>query len=179
VALDPFLATWSADVYRHIPAGAGFDVLGLRWAGSTPDNRWNTAEEPTLYVAGDHGVMVGEFARHLHTRWSPALGSQTSVRQIYRLHVEIERMLDLRDPRVLDALSVENAPQCFLDKRIAQVVARYLRLVTRTQGIIVPSMVFLDDLDRWTGVLFLEKLPGDPRAFVTAVEDAGGFRLDT
>ena len=88
-------------------------------------------------------------------------------------------MLDLRDPRVLDALSIENAPQCFLDKRIAQVVARYLRLVTRTQGIIVPSMVFLDDLDRWTGVLFLEKLPGDPRAFVTTVEDAGVFRLDT
>lgn len=38
------------------------------------------------------------------------------------------------------------------------------------QAIRVPSMGFLDQLDHWCLVVFLEKLPADPRAWIQGVE---------
>jgi hypothetical protein len=43
---------------------------------------------------------------------------------------------------------------------------------------LVPSVAFLDDPERWVAMLFLEKLPPDPRQFITAVEALGTFHLD-
>lgn len=169
---------WSGDAYRHIPGGSTVDVLDFRFAGQISTNRWNVAGEPTLYLAGDLGVTIAEFARHYQERRSLAVGHEGELRQIYRLHVQIDRALDLRDPAVLASLSIDAAPYCFLDPELARATARHLRSATHTQGILVPSMAFLDAPDRWVAVLFLEKLPRDPRQFITAIEPATTFRID-
>jgi hypothetical protein len=85
VPLDEFLRPWSGVAYRHIPAGSSFDVLDFRFAGRGHDNRWNDPGDRTLYLAGDHGVIVAEFARHLRLDRGNDARIVTQVRQIYRL----------------------------------------------------------------------------------------------
>jgi RES domain-containing protein len=178
VALAGFLGPWSASAYRHVPAGVSIDLLDLRFAGQSPDNRWNVPGEPTLYLASDPAVVLAEFARHYQHDTSPITAPQTVARQIFRLEVGIARMLDLREPSILAALSLRDAPQCFLDKQVGRAVGQHVRTSTPAQAIVVPSMAFLDSPARWVAVLFLEKLPSDPRQFITAIEAAGTFHLD-
>jgi hypothetical protein len=71
-----------------------------------------------------------------------------------------------------------NPPICFLDKSIARVTASYLRQATAAQGIIVPSMAFLDDLSRWSCLLFLEKLPTNPAQYIRRAQPERILRLD-
>jgi RES domain-containing protein len=171
-------AAWSGDAYRHIPGGSPIDILDFRLAGRVGNNRWNVAGEPTLYLASDLGVTIAEFARHYQERRSPAVGREGVIRQIYRLRVEIERALDLRDPAVLASLAIRDAPHCFLDAPLARATAHELCSATLVQAILVPSMAFLDAPDRWIAVLFLEELPPDPRQFITRVQQVRTFRID-
>jgi RES domain-containing protein len=171
-------SAWSSDAYRHIPGGSTVDVLDFRVAGQIGDNRWNVAGERTLYVASDRAVTIAEFARHYRERRSPATRREAVSRQVFRLRVELQQVLDLRNPQILASLSIAEAPYCFLDPVIARATARHIRSATTTQAIIVPSMAFLDAPDRWVAVLFLEKLPQDPRQFITAVEPVGTFHLE-
>jgi RES domain-containing protein len=178
VAVDPLLTPWSGDAYRHVPAGLDVDVLDFRYAGQAGDNRWNVAGEPTLYLASDRGVVIAEFARHLSVNIVHGIEQRATVRQIYRLRIAVAHLLDLRDHRVLDALSIDNAPHCFLDPQLGRGTARAVRSTTAAQAMLVPSVAFLDDPERWVAMLFLEKLPPDPRQFIRAVEALGTFHLD-
>jgi RES domain-containing protein len=178
VADETVSTAWSGDAYRHVPGESTIDILDFQFAGQVGNNRWNVVGEPTLYLASDLGVAIAEFARHYREQRSTAVGREGVVRQVYRLRVEVERALDLRDPTVLASLSIGNAPHCFLDQQIARATAHHLRSATTTQAILVPSMAFLDAPDRWVAVLFLEKLPQNSRRFITAVESARTFRID-
>lgn len=86
-------------------------------------------------------------------------------------------MLDLTRPEVSEALSLPSDPTCFLAIDYARATAHYIRITTRAQGLLVPSMCFLDDVSRWCMVLFLEKLSPDPRDYVKAVDDWGELHL--
>lgn len=167
---------WSGTAFRHLLAGARYDLLDFRYAGRAADNRWNAAGEPTLYLAGDVGVAIAEFARHLAVDRAPALASVAAARTVYRLAVRVERLLDLREPAAWAALSLENAPFCFADKSVARATAQFLRRTTAAQGLLVPSVAFLDDLDRWVLALFLEKLPAESATFIPAVAVEGPLR---
>jgi len=107
-----------------------------------------------------------------------ALARARNARQVYRLDLRLERLLDLRDSRVLMELALDGAPACFLDKPTARRAAQHVRLASAAQGILVPSMAFLDEPTRWALVLFLDKLPADPRAYITAVAAEGAFLVD-
>lgn len=178
MGVNDLLAPWSGAAYRHVPADDAYNVLDFETAGLAADNRWNFLGERTLYVASDRAVAIAEFARHYRERSVSTVARQSDVRRIFRLHLQVEHLLDLRDPHVLELLSIGEPPYRLLERRVARAVAHYLRFVTAAQAILVPSAAFLDDLTRWVAVLFLDKLPADPRAFVTAVEAAGTFRLD-
>ncbi len=171
--LEPYLRPWTGAAFRHIPAGAQFDVLDFRYAGRGGENRWNEAGEPTLYLAGDIGVAIAEFGRHFEVNRTPALASTTIERMVYRLDLTVDAVLDLRRSEVCAALSLANAPACFLDIASARATARFVRTTTVAQGIVVPSAAFIDQLDRWCLVLFLEKLPADPSAFISRVSQEG------
>ena len=108
---------------------------------------------------------------------SPALAAKAYRRQVYRFQVGLDCVLDLRLSEVWSALSLTDVPDCFKDKAIARAIAQFVRKTTTTQAIIVPSMAFLDDLDRWCLVLFLEKLSSDPYTFLPSVERDGYFQI--
>lgn len=168
-SLAAHLHPWAGPAYRHIPDGA-YNVLDFRFAGLGQDNRWNRAGEPTLYLAGDRGVAIAEFSRHYAEVRVPRLALHTQRRQLYRLEVRLEQVLDLRQPEVRRALALPDSLTVFLNREIARAAADLIRAATATQAILVPSIAFLDQVDRWVLALFLEKLPADPSAFIAGSE---------
>jgi RES domain-containing protein len=177
VTLEALIQAWSGVAVRHIPAGSRYDVLDLRFAGRGVANRWNYPGDPTLYLACDRAVALAEFARHLALERSPALQTRVVARAVFRLHLAVDALLDLRQAQVQHALSLTDAPRCFLDRDLARATAQFLRKSTRGQALLVPSIALLDAPDRWNLVLFLEKLPDDPRQFISSVEREGAFTL--
>lgn len=173
MALDALLRPWRGGAFRHIPAGSPYGVLDLRFAGRGAENRWNEPGHPTLYLAGDEGVLIAEWGRHFATNRSPALQRATIGRAVFALDLEIDRALDLRDPAACAALSIGNAPYAFTDVAVARATAHFVRATTAAQALVVPSMAFLDDPARWCLVLFLDKLPADLADVVTGVTPRG------
>lgn len=176
--LEPFLRAWAGQAIRHIPAGSPYGILDFRSAGQSSANRWNHPGQPTLYLASDRAVALAEFARHIQDDRSPELRAGVIERHVFRLDIAVDSLLDLRDPQLHPQLSLQDAPACFLDRAIARAVAEYLRRTTPAQALLVPSMPFLDDLDRWVLVLFLDKLPADREVFIRAVRPEGTFRVE-
>jgi RES domain-containing protein len=172
-----YLRPWDGAGYRHIPAGAGFDVLDARFAARASTNRWNERGDPTLYLAGDRAVALAEFARHLREDFSPALGPVLAERALYRLRLRLRAVLDLRDAEARRTLGLHGDLGQFLAIPYARATATFVRRTSPAEGLLVPSMAFLDDATRWNLVLFLEKLPSDLATFITA-EYAGTFRVE-
>lgn len=172
MGLASLLHPWGGEAFRHIPANSPFDVLDFRFAGRSTGNRWNEPGQPTLYLAGDEGVLITEWGRHFDIDRSRALRTASTDRAVYRLTLTIDRVLDLRDPETWSTLSLSDAPGCFMTIGIARATAQFVRTTTAAQAILVPSIGFLDHLDRWCLVLFLEKLPGAD-AFVSTVTPIG------
>jgi RES domain-containing protein len=176
MTLAGHLKRWSGAALRHLPAGSPYDVLDFRFAGRGADNRWNEPGSPTLYLAGDEGVLIAEWGRHFETHRTAQLQQMTVERSTFSLELSIDHVLDLRDADVCRAMSLDNAPYCFADVEFARATAHFVRGTTEAQALLVPSLGFLDDLERWCLVAFLEKLPPDPRSFVSAVTPRGPLR---
>ena len=170
------LLPWSGAALRHIPAGSPVDVLDFRFAAQSPKNRWNVQGSPTLYLAGDEGVLIAEWGRHFAIRRESDMERVAVERSVFELELTLDHVLDLRSALVCDALSLANAPWCFTDGNLARTTAQFVRSTTAAQGILVPAMAFLDDPSRWCLVVFLEKLPADPAAFISSVGPAGPLR---
>lgn len=171
---DALLSPWSGVGYRHIPKDSEYGPIDFRFAGLARDNRWNHAGEPTFYLAGDLGVAIGEYGRHFRVDRPQELAEQTRERSVYAISVVVDALLDLRDERVHEIFSLRDAPHCFLDKGLCRRIAREVRERSSAQALLVPSMAFLDDTQRWVMALFLEKLPTH---FVASVEHQGTFTL--
>src|SRR5262245_65730527 len=108
------IQSWAGRGCRHIPDSSPYGVLDIRYTARSRENRWNHHGEPTLYLASDHGVLLAEFARHLKSQRTEELGLAMLARRIFDLDLTIEHLLDLRDPGVCAALSLREAPHCFL-----------------------------------------------------------------
>ncbi|MCA9864592.1 MAG: RES family NAD+ phosphorylase [Thermomicrobiales bacterium] len=176
MSLVEHLQPWSGATLRHIPADSPMGVLDFRFAAQSPKNRWNTQGSPTLYLAGDEGVLIAEWGRHFAVRRVPGLEQITVARSVFHLELTLDHVLDLRSAPVCEALSLANAPWCFADLDLARATAQFVRSTTAAQGILVPAMAFLDDPSRWCLVVFLEKLPADPAEFISSVVPAGPLR---
>lgn len=163
-SLAELVVPWAGRAYRHIPADARYDIRDLRFAGRRSDGRWHWRGQPTLYLASDSAVAIGEFARHLAI--DRGGGIVPARRTIYELGVEFDRAIDLRDRTVLRLIGREDAPGCWLDPRIARAVATFFRDSLDVQALLVPSVVLLDDPARYNVVAFLENLPATPRSFL-------------
>jgi RES domain-containing protein len=162
--LAGLIGPWSGTTYRHIPADRGYDVRDLRYAHRRSSGRWHWEGQPTLYLASDAGVAIGEFARHLAVDRTGA--PLPARRTVYEMGVRLSRTVDLRDPAVLRLIGRDDAPECWLDVRIARAVATFFRDSLDVQALLVPSVAYLDDGDRFNVVAFLENLPENPRAFL-------------
>ena len=148
----PLLA-WDRPLYCHAPADDEFDPEALGSAGDESD-RWSAPGERTAYLAADAGVAMAELALH-----HPPGGTAVE-RRIMRIKPRpgaIRALVDLRDAALLRALGAPQEPERYLDRELATFVAAAVRSDERHAGIIVPSMAFLDRLDRPTVVLFAER----------------------
>ena len=163
-SLPDLVRPWAGAAYRHIPAGAGYDVRDLRFAGRRSDGRWHWRGQPTLYLASDSAVAIGEFARHLAVDRGGAV--VPARRTIHELGVRLERTIDLRDAAILRLIGRDDAPGCWLDPRIARAVTTFFRDSLDVHAVLAPSVVHLDDPTRYNIVCFLENLPNTPRSFL-------------
>ncbi len=163
-----FLRPWRGTAIRHVPAGSRYDVLDMRFARLAADNRWNEAGEPTVYLAGDLGVALAEYARHLREDVGFVGTPPVHERAVYEVDVRLAAILDLRDAHVRSAIGLHGGPRRFLDREVARATARFLRRTTSAEGLLVPSVAFLDEPPRWNLVVFLDKLPADVSTFMTA-----------
>jgi RES domain-containing protein len=178
MGLSRHLKRWSGSALRHIPAASPFDVLDFRYAGRGADNRWNEPGSPTLHLAGDESVLIAEWGRHFATHRTTQLRQMTVERGVYALELSLDHVLDLRDNAVWAAMSIADAPSCFADVHVARATANFVRRTTEAQALLVPSMAFLDDLERWCLVIFLERLPADSGRFVSTVTPRGALRWE-
>ncbi len=177
--LRAYISPWLGYAVRHIPdtPDKSYDIYDFRYCSRSNENRWNIAGEPTLYLAKEKDVALAEYARHFQVNRTPGLANKTYRRQVFRFRVELEYVLDLRIPEVWEWLSLENAPDCFKDKTIARSTANFIRNTTLTQALFVPSIAFLDNLEQWCLVLFLEKLVPEIKLFLPSVEADGFFQI--
>jgi RES domain-containing protein len=178
--IQSYIQSWQGAAVRHIPilAAQQYDVYDFSYAGRSAENRWNRQGEPTLYLAKEKNVALAEYARHFQIDRSPQLSKQVQARAVYRFDVRLEQVVNLCQPEVWQELSLANAPDCFKNRDIARACANFIRYTTTATAIFVPSMAFLDDLEQWCLVLFLEKLPSDVREFLPTVRTDGTFRID-
>ena len=108
---------------------------------------------------------------------APTLARYAKRRKVYRFEVRLGHALNLCDAKLWRLFSLEGVPHCFLDKAIARATAEFVRRTTPAEAIFVPSAAFLDQLDKWVLVVFLEKLPGDPRRFLPSALEDGEFTV--
>jgi RES domain-containing protein len=179
MSLQDYIQPWNGYAVRHIPdrPTQPYNIYDFRYCGVSNENRWNVAGEATLYLAKEKDVALAEYARHFQVNRTPALAAKTYRRLVYRFEVKLDAVIDLTKAEVWRELSLPNAPDCFKEKAIARATANFIRNTTIAQAIMVPSVAFLDDLEQWCLVLFLEKLPSNPHEFLPAVSPDGAFEI--
>ncbi|TVQ49898.1 MAG: RES domain-containing protein [Gloeocapsa sp. DLM2.Bin57] len=178
MSLLNYIRPWRGFAVRHIPdSPKPFNIYDFSYCGVSNENRWNIAGEPTLYLAKEKNVALAEYARHFKVDRTPSLATKTYRRLVYRFEVKLDLVLDLTLAEVWQEISLEKAPECFSEKTYARATANFIRNTTIAQAIIVPSLAFLDNLEQWCLVLFLEKLPRDVSEFLPSVEPDGFFQV--
>jgi RES domain-containing protein len=176
LSVSRYIRPFKGFAVRHIPDIDTADVRDFRYCAQSDTNRWNSKGEPTLYLAKDKSVAIGEFARHFKENRSSELADQIHRRQIWKLSVELIKILDLCNLDACRALSLTNAPRCFENIQVARSTASFLRNTLAIEAIFVPSMVFTDDLSKWCLVVFLENLPRDSMQFFPEAKKIGRVR---
>ena len=166
---------YRGSAYCHVPANVEVDLDDLV-GGDDGDERWNRRGQPTLYLAGDVGVAIAEFARHLET--GPHDGSTAPQgRRLLRLDVAIDGLFDLREPEVAGLLDAPSDPSAYMDREVARAVAGRARSMAGCRGLIVPSMAYLDDLSRWNLLAFMDRIPGGVAEIVAGWQEVGRIEL--
>lgn len=132
MGLEDRIVPWTGAAYRHLPETVRkrADVLNFSHAGRASDNRWNAKGQPTLYLANDTGIALAEWSRHFARNTNPLLATVLVRRTLWRLTLTLPRVLDLRDPETWTALSLTDAPHCFLDLTISRAVSDYVRRIS-------------------------------------------------
>jgi hypothetical protein len=93
----------------------------------------------------------------------------------FRLHAV--RLLDLRAAGAAELLGQTSGGSAFLDRQEARRASRTVRETGVCQGLIVPSMAYLDRPERFNVVLFVEHLDVDLESLLTDRETVGEVRL--
>lgn len=158
-----------AAAYCYAPESAGLDIPALAIADEP--ERWSDAGAPAIYLACDPGVLMAEWGRHL--------GSDKGTRAgLWRVQYRLRRGLDLRRRDVRARLGVPEDPSWFLDADGCRDLAATLRYRDGADGLLVPSVAFLDQPQRGNVVLFIDEPADAPRVIDSPVR-IGGCRMIT
>jgi RES domain-containing protein len=161
MALDSLQRAWSGIGLRHVPTGATHGILDATHAARSRRNRWNEAGTPTFCFASDIAVVVAEFARHIQAEL-PDGEPERQARDVWRVPISLGRLIDFRDPATSASIGLSKIDDWIGDIDRTQATARYVRQHADVQGLLVPSMGFLDDAARWNVVVYLDRI--DPQA---------------
>jgi hypothetical protein len=158
-------------VYCHIPTDVPFSYDAL----AAPDDgrdRWGASETQTVYLAGDPGVALAEYARHRK------VGAPAESRCLCSFRLQAVNLLDIRGAQSTDLLGPSSTgAHFFLDRQEARRLSRMVRDAAICQGLIVPSMAYLDRPERFNVVLFVEHLGAELESLLTDRETIGQIRL--
>jgi RES domain-containing protein len=168
--LADLVAPFSGTVFCHVPADRPFDAGAL----ARPDDgrdRWGTPGCRTVFLAADPAIALAEYARH-----RPPNGA-SDERRIVCLRLAVVNVLDLRAPTVAELLAASIGERRLVDRETARAVAADIRQTGVCQGLLVPSMAFLDRPERFNVVLFAEQLGRDVAELVSDPVDAGRISL--
>jgi RES domain-containing protein len=80
----------------------------------------------------------------------------------WKVPISLGRLIDFRDPAASASIGLSKIDDWIGDIDRTQATARYVRQHADVQGLLVPSMAFLDDADRWNVVVYLDRI--DPQA---------------
>ena len=167
MALDSLLHHWRGVALRHIPSGSSRGVLDDTYAGFSKLNRWNEAGTPTFYFACDIAVVLAEYGRHIDEEL-PGGEPERLSRAVWKVPIALDRVIDLRDPAAVDAIGLPPLNDWIGDRDRTQATVRFLRHHVDVQGLLVPSMGFLDDHRKWNVVVYLDRI--DPRVTFSTPE---------
>src|SRR4051794_2224118 len=160
--LRAVLTRFNAPVFCHVPGEVAFDAAALDRDGDGRD-RWSEPDQPTAYLAGDALTAIAEFARHAD-RDAPA------IRTVIRIQLGPVGLLDIRREDVRAALGCPPDDVATTDRQRARAIATSARAAGVGSGLIVPSMAFLDQPDRFNVVLFGERIAGGVAAALARPE---------
>ena len=138
--------------HRGVVARSGSGSLPRIGLVTTDGNRWSRPGEPTIYLGSDTAVALAEFARHLDPE-SPVVGG------LWTVDVQLDRVVDVRNVDVRADAALPDDPRWLLDRERCRSLAAAFR-VKGAQGMIVPSVAFLDQRERWNLVVFADRLDG-------------------
>jgi hypothetical protein len=95
-----------------------------------------------------------------------------------RYEVDLQPVVDLRSPIAAAAVGVSGAPGSFIDQGLCRSTARHVRSADASvQGLLVPSVAFLDNTDRWSLVVYLDRVPPNKAFLSTAYMGTLGYRM--
>jgi RES domain-containing protein len=169
-----------ARAYCHGPADRAFDVAALISAGG--NDRWNERGEPTLYLAGDLGVALVEFGRHLETAAEAVSAREDAAetaRTIWAVDVGLSRVADLRDPTIRSLLNLRDDPGWLLDRRRCRELGSAARATGDVEALIVPSAGFADRPERSNVVVFADCLANPLEETIAGARAVGSVHLET
>ncbi|HKG56724.1 MAG TPA: RES family NAD+ phosphorylase [Candidatus Limnocylindrales bacterium] len=169
--LDPALLTsFHGVAYCHVPADEPIRLERLVSADGS-DDRWNRPGEPTLYLACDLAIAVAELGRHADLY----PGMPPYRRRLLALSVAVDDLADLRRDEVRAAVGIDVAQ--LRDRDVARDVAERLRREPDCNGLIVPSVAFLDDPARGNLVVFMDRFGAGIHDIHRGTADAGLIEL--
>jgi RES domain-containing protein len=174
----PAPRSWHGTVYRHLPVGSPYGPLDTRFAARSRENRWNLAGEPTFVLAGDQELLVQELRQHIARDRDAALVPHYVPRQIFALELRLRRVFDLTDRSTIEALGIQDAPECFGERAVARATAGFLRHTRDADGLLVPSLIAPDDPAGWDLIVLIDRLTEPLEAAVTRVTTLHSFQLD-
>jgi RES domain-containing protein len=156
--LTDLVVPWPGELLRHRPRASTRSVLDDTYLGMASDNRWSARGIPAYYFASDVGLVVAEHARHIEIDLAGGHADRIE-RSVFRVPVGLERVLKLTDPVVVAAMGAGPIGSWILDPVATQAAASYLLAqVAGLQGLIVPSVAFLDRKDPFNMVVYRDAI---------------------
>jgi RES domain-containing protein len=171
MSLAGLVTPWSGEALRHRPKGSTRSVLDDTYLGQAGDNRWSERGISAYYFALGVGLITAEHARHIDVD-VPDGHADRIERSVFRVRLTLGRTLCLTDPAVIAAMGADPLETWILDLAKTQAAASYLlSQVSDLEGLIVPSVAFLDQPNRFNVVVYRDAI--DPTVvFGTPVHDS-------
>lgn len=151
--MSDLVTPWSGEPTRHRAAREPLLEPGV--APTRGDARWSLPGRPALYLPSDIGTIAGEYAAGAEGQG----GSDWTERELYRIPLRLERLLDLSDPAVAAAAGAGQVEDWLADDgAVRRTAGRLLARLPGLQALLVPSSAFVDRHDRYAVVVYPDAL---------------------